>query len=97
MLTGGGSTDVSVCSEANVAATANASSTTCTGQALGAPSNWAGVDNCCANAQTTAGEKSGASCASLGYGAASAWGNTPDCCGNYQIGTGGAASFAYCE
>ena len=96
-LMGGGTTMIMVCSQANVAATANASSTTCMEQSLGAPSNWGGVDNCCGNAQTTAGEKLNASCTSLGYGAASAWGSTPDCCGNYQIGTGGAASFAYCE
>jgi hypothetical protein len=99
VATSSGNTQLSVCSQAMIAATPNVTHTTCvtqTPQSLGAPNNWGGVPDCCASAQTTAGALLNASCTSLGYGAAGAWGNTPDCCANYQLGSG-AASFAFCN
>jgi hypothetical protein len=96
MVSSGSPVTVTPCSEASIANTANATSTTCAAQGHGSPSNYAGVDNCCATAQKTAGSK-GASCSSLGFGAPSAWGNVSDCCANNQVAMGGTASFAYCE
>jgi hypothetical protein len=93
---GGGTVQIGSCSEATIAATTGATSTTCAGQSLGAAGSWGGVADCCATAHTTAGALS-SSCVNLGYGSPSAWGNVPDCCGSYQLGPGGAASFAYCD
>jgi hypothetical protein len=94
--TSAGSSQLSVCSQAMLAATPNVTSTTCSAQGLGAPSSWGGVSDCCGVAQTTADALLGSSCTSLGYGAASSWGSTPDCCLNYQLGSG-ATSFAFCN
>jgi hypothetical protein len=99
VATSSGMTQLSVCSEAVIAATPNVTNISCTSQApqsLGAPGSWGGVSDCCASAQTSAGAQLSASCASLGYGAPGSWGNTPDCCAAYQLGSS-TASFAFCN
>jgi len=91
-LTGGGTTAIPACTQTAVAATVNASFTTCAGIGAGTPGAWAGAADCCSSNQ----QISNATCASRGFGSPSTWAGVADCCNASRLGTAGT-SFAYCD
>ncbi len=96
-LTGGGTTQIPVCTQTAIDATPNRVSAECTGVENGsAPGSWAGEADCCGGYQRTASQESNASCSQRNFGDPTAWGGVPDCCENYTEGAGGA-TFAYCD